>query len=148
MKHRGSVCSQINPYGMLVAAGQESWCVEANCFAKAIKGDFPIPLIRSVLSSTMWNMGSAQRLIANKYHPAITSWCSPPHQGKNKALSSQGSAMEITALTSSPCLFRGPRKAGGVSQTPTDCLANMFSNVSFRNCLYCPSLSVICSGCV
>lgn len=53
VKHRGSVCSQINPYGMLVAAGQESWCVEANCFAKAIMGDFPTPLIRSVLSSTM-----------------------------------------------------------------------------------------------
>lgn len=71
---------------------------------------FPTPLIRSILSSTMWNMGSTQRLLANKYHLAITSWCPPPSQGKIKAPSSQGSATEIMALTSSPCMCRGLRK--------------------------------------
>lgn len=71
---------------------------------------FPIPVIRSVLSSTMWNTGSAQRLLANKYHLAITSWCPPPSQGKSKAPSSQGSTTEIMALRSSPWRYRGLRK--------------------------------------
>lgn len=43
MKQRGSVCSPIDPYGTLAAAGQESWCTEANCFAKASTGDHSLP---------------------------------------------------------------------------------------------------------
>lgn len=43
MKQRGSVHSQIDPYGTLAAAGLESWYTEANCFAKASMGDHSFP---------------------------------------------------------------------------------------------------------
>lgn len=71
---------------------------------------FLTPLIRSILSSSMWHTGSAQSLLANKCHLAITSWCPSPSPGKSKAPSSQGSATEITAPTLCPCMCRGLRK--------------------------------------